>query len=496
MFEQAQEENKLLKKVIESLQQQISLQQLQIAELRKYLYSGKQEKFKPDAHANVLQAALFPNDKIGEIAVAAVKKVEGYEKKTSSVRVNHPGRNPLPDHLRKEVIRLEPTEDLSGLKCIGEEITQVLEYRQGEFIIKEYVRPEYIKTNEDSTQSQRVIAALPSMPIDKAMVGPFLLAYLLVSKFVDHLPIYRLLQIFNRQRVPLDATTVSNWIKQGCNLIVPLYEAHRRQVLAASYLSVDETPIKVLDKNKKGKTHQGYYWVYYDTGQKLALFEYQQGRAAIWPRETLKDFKGYLQSDGYAGYDQFDHVPGITTMNCWAHARRKFYDAQDFDQERSVAVLTHIQDIYKIESHCQDFKLSPEQVKAYRQEHAVPLLSSLHTLLRSQLNDTLPQSPLGKALQYTLARWDKLCVYTQDGDLRIDNNLVENSIRPVAIGRKNYLFAGSHEAAQNAAMLYSLFATCRLHDINPSDWLADILSKIKDHKINAINELLPQNYKK
>jgi transposase len=476
--------------------QKLSLLQLQLLELQKFIFSGKQEKFRPDANAHALQSALFPNNKIGEVALGAVMKVEGYEKKTTTVRVNHPGRNPLPDHLRKEVIRLEPTEDVSGLKCVGEEITRVLEYQQGELYIKEYVRPEYIKPNEESTESKRVLATLPSMPIDKAIVGPFLLAYLMVSKFVDHLPIYRLLQMFSRQKVQIDPTTASNWIKQGCNLIIPLYEAHRRQVLAARYLSVDETPIKVIDKNKKGTTHQGYYWVYYDTGQKLALFEYQQGRAAMWPKETLKDFQGYLQSDGYAAYDQFDRVPGITTMNCWAHARRKFIDAQDFDQEKSTAVLTQIQHLYKLESYCQDHGFSPEQIKAYRQEHAVPALASLHQTLQDQLNDTLPQSPLGKALQYSLSRWDKLCVYTQDGSLRIDNNLVENSIRPVAIGRKNYMFAGSHEAAQNAAMLYSLFATCRLHGINPMEWLADILSKIKDHKINAIEELLPQNYKK
>jgi transposase len=480
--------------VIESLQQQISLQQLQIAELQKFIFSGRQEKFKADANSHALQAVLFNNDKLGEVVTASIKKVEGYQKITTAVRVNHPGRKPLEAHLRREVIYLIPTEEVSGLKPVGEEVTEVLEYQPGELFVKKYVRPEYIKPGEDGTNAVRVIAPLPSMPIDKAIAGPSLLAHLMVSKFVDHLPIYRQLQIFTRQKVNIDYTTTSNWIKQGCRLITPLFEAHYRQVLSASYLSADETPIKVIDKAKKGTTHQGYYWVYYDTVNRLVMFQYQTGRAAQWPTETLKDYQGYLQTDGYAGYEQFDKITGITTLNCWAHARRKFFDAQDYDKQKATAVLEQVQYLYKIESHCQDNHYTPEQIKHYRQEHSIPALASLHILLKSQMNETLPQSPMGKALQYTLARWDKLCVYTQDGRLRIDNNLIENSIRPVALGRKNYLFAGSHEAAQHGAMLYSLFATCRLYNINPVEWLTEVFSKIKDHSINKIHELLPQNY--
>jgi len=437
---------------------------------------------------------LFAGDKIGEVVTASIQKVAGYEKKTTAVRVNHPGRNPLEAHLRREVIYLTPPEDISGLQPVGEEVTEVLEYQPGELFVKKYVRPEYIKSNEDGTKAVRIIAALPSMPIDKAIAGPSLLAHLMVSKFIDHLPIYRQIQIFARQKVNIDHTTTSNWIKQACQLMVPLFEAHRKEVLSASYLSVDETPIKVLDKAKKGTTHQGYYWVYYDTVNKLAMFEYQTGRAAIWPKQTLANYKGYLQTDGYVAYNQFDDTQDIIPLNCWAHARRKFFDAQDYDKQKAITVLEQIQSLYKIESHCQDNQYTPEQIKEYRQQHSIPQLASLHSLLKEQLTEVLPQSPMGKALQYTLARWDKLCVYTQNGELRIDNNLVENTIRPVALGRKNYLFAGSHDAAHNGAMLYSLFATCRLHNINPQHWLVDTLSIIKDHPINKIHKLLPQNY--
>ncbi len=193
-----------------------------------------------------------------------------------AVRVNHPGRKPLAEHLRREIIHLTPSEDVSGLKPVGEEVTEVLEYQPGELFVKKYVRPEYIKPNEEGTNAVRIIAALPSMPIDKAIAGPSLLAHLMVSKFVDHLPIYRQLQIFARQKVNIDYNTTSNWIKQGCQLIIPLFEAHCKQILSANYLSADETPIKVIDKAKKGTAHQGYYWVYYDTVNKLPCSNIKQ----------------------------------------------------------------------------------------------------------------------------------------------------------------------------------------------------------------------------
>jgi hypothetical protein len=251
----------------------------------------------------------------------------------------------------------------------------------------------------------------------------------------------------------------------------------------------------VLDKNKKGTTHLGYYWVYYDPVRKLVMFDYQEGRSGEFPKETLKNFKGYLQTDGYGGYDQFDKKNGVTTLNCWAHARRKFFEAKDYDKEMAEDVLAQIQLLYQIESYCREHNLVPEEIKALRQEHAIPILNNLHETLQTYLQTTLPSSPMGTALQYTLKRWSKLVVYTEDGKLQIDNNLVENSIRPVAIGRKNYLFAGSHEAARRAGMMYSFFATCKLHNINPEQWLTHVFDNINDTYINKIQGLLPQNYK-
>jgi transposase len=494
LYEQSLLVNIANQKINEEQSQQISLLRLQILELQKFIFSGRQEKFKPAAGNNEFQTAMFADDNLGEVMIESKQQVKGYEKTKTVVRVNHPGRNPLPQHLRRVEITLIPAEDVAGLKPVGEEITEILEYQQGELYVKKYIRPEYIKPTEDGIQAKRVIATLPNMPIAKSYVGASLLAHLMASKYVDHLPIYRQLQMFSRQKITIEDNTVNNWFKQGCNLIVPLFEAHEREVLQTKYLAVDETPIKVLDKTKKGTTHQGYFWVYYNTLSRQVLFKYQTGRAAGWPKETLKNYKGYLQTDGYAAYNLFDEVEDIIPLNCWAHARRKFIDAQNFDNVKASEVLTQIQLLYAAEKHCAENNYSADEVKSYRQDHAVPILNSLHQILQTQLTNCLPKSPLGIALQYTLSRWDRLNVYTQDGNLRIDNNLVENSIRPVAIGRKNYLFAGNHEAAQRSAMLYSLFATCKLHNVNPIEWLTYVFDNINDHKINAIEQLLPQNY--
>lgn len=467
--------------------------QLQIKELKAIVFGSKGEKFISVNTTGVIQSELFPDDKLGEHTVTGTTLVQ-YEKKKTKLSVQHPGRNPLPDTLRREIIEIKPKDDVSNLKAVSTQITEVLEYQPGELFVKRYIRPEYLKPTADSLNAVRLIAPLPAFPIPKAIAGSSVLTYLLVSKFIDHLPIYRLLQIFKRQNVTLKQTTVSGWIGQACALLECIFDLHCKEVLKGNYLNVDETTIKVLDKDKKGTTHQGYYWVYYDTQKKLALFDYQPGRGAIYPKTMLHNFKGYLQSDGYAAYDTFDKVEHITTLCCWAHARRKFFEAKDYDVKNAELILQEIQSLYKIEERCRDLEFEPEQIKQYRQKHSIPILNNLHQLLNDISSKTLPSSPLGEAIAYTLKRWTKLSVYAESGILQIDNNLVENSIRPVALGRKNYLFAGSHERAQDAAMLYSLFATCRLHNINPEKWLTYFFDNINSTPKDRLYQLLPQNY--
>ena len=503
LYHQSQQVIEALQKQIEeqkdatiaALQLQIQSLQLQLAELKKLIFGSKGEKFISADTNEVQQASLFAGDAAMQQGIVKTTLVKEYKKQQTKLTINHPGRHPLPEHLRREVIELLPAEDVKDLKPVGNQITEVLEYQPGELFVKQFIRPEYIKPAEDGLTAKRIIAPLPSMPIDKAMAGPSLLTHLMVSKFVDHLPLYRQQEIFKRQQVHINHSTVSGWVKGGINLIVPVYNLHCKDILQSHYLNADETTIKVLDKDKKGTTHQGYYWVYYDTQRKLALFDYQPGRGAVYPQSMLHNFTGYLQTDGYDAYETFDKTAGITTLCCWAHARRKFYEAKEYDKNNAALVLTHIQQLYQAEAYCREENYTPEQIKNYRQRHAIPVLHTLKNLLQDLLVKSLPGSPLGKAIAYTLKRWEKLCIYTTNGILQIDNNLVENSIRPIALGRKNYLFAGSHERAQDAAMLYSLFATCRLHSINPEYWLTHLFENINTTPKEKLHLLLPQNYK-
>lgn len=463
-----------------------------MSQLQKFIFTGKQEKFKLNTNATSFQQDLFPQDKLGDVVVTKEIVVPTHSKKKTAVRINHKGRNPLPAHLRREVVELAPTEDITNLQPVSEEITETLEYKAAEIYVKQIVRKEYIKPSVDGTSAKRVIAQLSDNGFAKCILGTSILTHISISKYVDHLPIYRIQQMFKRVNVKIDEATIYSSLKRVCNLLEPLYELHKKIVLSTKYLSADETTIAVLDEQKKGATHQGYFWAYYDTVQRLIVFEYQKGRAAVFPKEVLNNYKGYLLSDGYDAYSQFDAMPAITTHNCWAHARRKFIDAQNFDKDKCEVVLTLIAKLYLIEKQFKED--STEHRLQARQSTAILILQKLKAQLDQYLLEAIPKSPLYTAIQYTLKRWDKLVLYTTDGNMHIDNNLIENSIRPIAIGRKNYLFAGSHQAAQRSAMFYSLLYTCKEHTINPANWLQYTLDHIYETKLSDLHQLLPQNY--
>jgi transposase len=419
-------------------------------------------------------------------------------KKVSYIKTNvsieqkplvHPGRMKLPEHLRREEIIIEPSEDITDCKKMGEEITEVLEYEPGELFVKQYKRIKYAKPQGDGV----LIGELPSRPIEKAMAGPGLLAQIVIDKYVDHLPLYRQMQRFERSGVKLSYSTLTDWVGSTCKLITPLFEALKAEVLRCNYLHADETPIKVLDKDKKGASHRGYYWVYQNSIHKIVFFDYQQGRGREGPREILQNFSGYLQTDGYAVYDVFDKQENITLIHCMAHARRMFNEALENDLARAEYAMEQIQQLYVIEKICKEQCLNFAEIKVVRQQKSVPILQSLGQWMKEQYVQVTPRSAIGKALAYSIERWKSLSYYTENGMLNIDNNPVENSIRPVAIGRKNYLFCGSHEAAQRSAMLYSLLGTCKMNGIEPYAWLKNVLENIAAHPINRIKELLPHN---
>jgi len=477
------------------LESKASLMQFQIDQLTRLLYGAKRERFVSNQEDGQLS---LPFD-VEQASTPDVPEVEeiNYTRKKKKPRENHPGRLPLPSHLPVEEIVIEPQEDTTGMKCIGQEVTDQLELVPAKLYIKRFIRPKYIKPEDDGALNFKgIIADLPAFPIDKGIAGPGLLAQVVVDKYVDHLPIYRQVQRFAREDVRIPANTINGWQDGISRLLYPLFVKHKEWVLGQGYLQVDETPTRVLDKLIKGKCHQGYYWVYNSPIQNAVLYDYRKGRGREGPQQMLKDFKGYLQSDGYSVYDWFGKKEHITLLNCWAHARRYFDKALAYDRKAASHVLKEIQMLYAIERFAKNMGLSPDERKTVRLDHALPILNGLGKWMAGKLSEYVPKSPMSQALQYTIPRWDNLLVYLYDGHLETDNNLVENAIRPNALGRKNYMFAGSHDGAQRASMLfYSFFGTCRRNNINPLAWLKDVLERIPQHKANKLHELLPQNWK-
>lgn len=475
-------------------QSQLQVVQLrhELDQLKKMIFGSRQERFMPDQPSDPAQLSMgLSAEPVAATSLVRTQKIE--YKRTTSILTNpvttHQGRMKLPDHLERKEILVD-VEGKEGCRPIGQEVTEELEYEPGRLYVNRYIRPKYASADNQTI----LIAPLPERPLPKAIAGPGLLTQILIDKYVDHLPLHRQQQRFSREKINIPYSTLTDWVSNSCKLIAPLYDALQKEVLASDYLHADETPIKVLDKDKKGETHRGYYWVYHNSLQDILFFDYQPGRGREGPDGILKGFKGHLQTDGYGGYSHFDTSKDITLLHCMAHARRKFVEARLNDQARADYVLEQIQQLYAIERQAGEQQLPAEEVLQLRQEKAVPLLEALGKWMQQAYAEVLPQSAIGKALAYSIPRWTKLMIYTTDGKLNIDNNPVERNIRPVAVGRKNYLFAGSHEAAQRSAMLYSLLGTCKLHDINPFEWMKTVLEKLPAYPINKVQHLLPHRW--
>jgi transposase len=435
------------------------------------------------------QPTLFNVEPVAEV-VTETKVLPEREVTKTTIVSKHKGREAFAPHLRREVTVVEPQGiDTVTATKIGEDITETLAYTPSELYVKQTRRPRYA-TPITGTVIQ---APAPARAIEKCSADSSLLAQIAVEKYIDHLPLYRQIKRYERMGVNISDSTMGDWVRQLAHALAGIYARHKELVLTSRYLHADETVIQVMTEERKGATHQGYYWVYQSHHDRLVLFDYRPGRGREGPESILKDYKGYLQTDGYAGYDIFKDHPDITLFYCMAHARRKFHEALSNDKERASYALSQIQQLYTIERHCRQNSIAHEALTQYRQEHAVPVLHALRTWMQQAYAEVLPKSAIGKALAYSLQRWDGLSLYATNGMLNIDNNPVENSIRPVALGRKNYLFAGSHAAAERGAIFYSLFATCKVHGVNPYNWLKDVLDKLAYWKLANIDELLPQN---
>lgn len=462
---------------------EVNLLRQELNQLKQMIFGSKRERFVAEINSN--QLSLFVTEEQVIVSDSAEDK-QHIEYDRQSPR-KHPGRTELPDHLPVEEVIIEPKEDTTGMKKIGEEITETLEYTPASLVKKRTIRPKYAKPNGEGV----VIGQLPSRPLPKAIAETSLLAHIIVSKFIDHMPFYRQIQRFKRDyQWEVSDSTINEWFVAVCTLLHPLYEELKRKVISSAYLQVDESPINVLDQDKENGTHQGYQWVYYSPGLKLVYFNYRKGRGQHGPKEVLGGYQGILQSDGWHVYDKFGEVPGITLVGCLAHARRYFHKALPIHKTKCEEVLALIQRIYGVERS--GHHLTAIERKMYREHNLQPLFDELRSWIDAELTtDIGTKSDYAKAITYCNKQWPKLVRVLDHGEVELDNNLIENKIRPLALGRKNYLFAGSHPAAERIAMMYSFFGSCKAHGINPYEWLKDTLERITEMKLSELENLLP-----
>jgi len=341
-----------------------------------------------------------------------------------------------------------------------------------------------------------VTAEKPMQPIDKGLPGPGLLAHVAVSKYGDHLPLHRQEGIFRRQGVELSRKTMCGWMAQAAELVIPLFELMKRQVLDSRAMQTDDTPVGVLDPTLP-RARLGRIWTYVgDRDHPYTVYDYTPNRKRDGPDAFMKDFSGYLQADAYSGYDELyrDAKRGIVEVACWAHARRKFWEAQSSDLMRSTVMLAYIRLLYDVEREAREMKLDGEKRLALRQVKSVPILEDIEKYLRREQPNVLPKSPEGQAIAYALSNWKALLRYCEDGELEIDNNGAERSLRGIAIGRKNWMFYGSDEGGRTAAVLTSFIATCKGLRMDPFTYLRDVFARISAHPENQLSELLPDKW--
>lgn len=458
------------------LRQENALLRQKVDLLSRKVFGCSSEKLSPGQ----LQLLLA----LAEVKAAAPAEEPAPPEPAVAVQRARKERKPrLPEQLPvvEEVIDPEPVQaEPEAWRCIGQEVSEQLDYEPARFIRRRLIRRTFVhRTDKDLAP---VTAPLPPGLLERGLAAPGLLAQVVVSKYADHLPLYRQEHIFKqRHGVELSRQTLAGWIALVADWLQPVYGHLRRDVFACGYVQIDETPVRYLAPGQ-GKTKHGYFWAVNRPGGEV-IYQWETSRAARCLENVVPvDFQGTIQCDGYAAYDAFARQPGsaVTLADCWAHVRRKFFEAKASAPRTAGWILRQIQHLYRIEARLREQRCSPKLRAVLRTEESRPIVERLgRACIRlKQSQRHLPQSPLGQALAYTLNQWAGLQHFLTDGRVELDNNLVENAIRPTAVGKKNWLFVGQAEAGQRSAILFTIIENCRRLGINPFDYLRDVLTRL------------------
>ena len=442
---------------------------------------------------------LLPEEE--ELAASAKQEIEQY--KTISVPLKakiHPVRKPLPESLPREECHIYPEHaDPEKWTELEPEITEVLERDPARWYVRRIIRHKYVlKDKSLDVEKQIITAAMPALPIAKSYAGATLLADIIIDKYVNHLPFYRQIQMFQQQGITISPATINGWFQDVADLMRPIYYRLMEMVLSSDYIQSDETTIPIIN-NEKHTAVKGYLWMVRAVMRDLVFFYYDHGsRAQKVALHLFKDYQGVIQTDAYAVYDMYENKNGILPIGCWAHCRRRFDEALKEDKARASYALEQIGLLYDVERRADQENLSYEERSDLRSRLSYPIMVAFEKWLVKEYPKVLPKGRIGQAINYTYRIYHKLTRYHLDGRLKMDNNLAENAVRPIALGRKNWLFCGNHEAAENAAIVYSLLGCCKASGVNFRDWLVFFLNNIHQYDSDYskdLAELLPHNFK-
>lgn len=494
---------------VAELQRLVQQQQEQIDHLLRMLFGRRSEKFDPDTSQSMLfDPGLGEDAEESDRGDAEDEDVPQRPPRRRRRRRKHPGRTALPSHLRRCVHVIDPPDEELTCPCcqsrkeaFGEEITEELEMQPIQVYVNRYVRPKYACSKCKGYVST---AAAPARAMNKGIPGIALLAHLIVSKYADALPLYRQQQIFRRWGLELACSTLGNWVAYAAEVLRPITLDMRIRLVASRRIYTDDTPIRVLGPARQSKL--GRMWVYISDDDEVT-FDYTPHRKRSGPVRVLRGFRGYLQADAFSGYDVIYDGGNVVEVACWAHARRMFFDAQDASRQHARRMLELIGRLYAVESRARairdkledegrfDLQQWEELLLKWRQRYSRRRLSRIRAELDRLVTFARPKSMLGKAVIYAGNQWKALNHYTEAAFLDIDNNHSERQIKQFVIGRKNFLFCGSDQGAENAAVLYSLIVTCKLHDVDPEAYLRDVLDRVQNHPEDRMWELSPVNWK-